>query len=267
LRTDEITIGVFLPITAIAPYNVARRLSEMTPLLTKQFMKVLLPLASELHAENDHQRLRQVLVAGTRITLALSGAIGVSLIVLSEPLLRLWVGAEYVSAAPLVTLLTIAGIFAACQWPAGAVLQGMARHRVLAVTALTCGLANLCLSLALVRRLGLPGVALGTLIPSVAEFAVVLPIAMRLVGLTWPTVVSKVLLPGLVPAVLMGLVLAWFGRDLSGEAWPATVLVGVLGLMVFAIAYWALGASRAERETYRGLAFSAFRFATGWLRR
>jgi O-antigen/teichoic acid export membrane protein len=266
-RTDEITIGIFLPLAAIAPYNVARRLSEMTQLLTKQFMKVLLPLASELHAENDHARLRQVLLAGTRITLALSGAIGVALIVLSEPLLRLWVGPQYASAAPLVALLTTASLFAACQWPAGAVLQGMARHRVLAATALICGAANLSLSVALVGPLGLTGVALGTLIPSVVEFVVVLPIAMRLVGLPWGTMLGKVLLPGLSPALLMGLVLAWLGRDLGQSSWAATILVAAAGLGVFAVAYLALGASQAERDTYRGLAFSAFRLATGWLRR
>jgi len=57
-RTDEIIIGFFLPISQVGSYNIARRLSETTQTLTRQFMKTLLPLASQLHAEQDAGRLR-----------------------------------------------------------------------------------------------------------------------------------------------------------------------------------------------------------------
>jgi O-antigen/teichoic acid export membrane protein len=266
-KTDEITIGAFLPVVAIAPYNLARRLSEATQVLTKQFMKVLLPLASELHAENDQMRLRRLFTAGTRLTLAVSVAIGGTLILLARPIITLWVGAAYADAASLVAILTAASLLATAQWPAAAVLQGMARHRLLAATALGSGLANLALSIALVRPYGLAGVALGTLIPNVLEFCIVAPFAMKVIGVSPATASREILLPALAPAALMGLAVYGWQQFSAPTSLVETVLTAAAALGVYALAYLGMGASRAERQTYRGLAFSVFRFARTQLRR
>ena len=47
-KTDEIVIARALPLATVAPYSIARRLSELPTILTYQFVRVLLPLASEL---------------------------------------------------------------------------------------------------------------------------------------------------------------------------------------------------------------------------
>jgi O-antigen/teichoic acid export membrane protein len=70
-------------------------------------------------------------------------------------------------------------------WPAASIIQSMARHRPLAAMSLGSGLANLGLSVALVHRYGLTGVALGTLIPTSVEcIGFGLPYALRVVGVT-----------------------------------------------------------------------------------
>jgi O-antigen/teichoic acid export membrane protein len=263
-RSDEITIGAFLPIAAIAPYNVARRLSETTYVLTRQFMKVLLPLASELHAENDLVRLRRVYLGGTRVTLGLSLLIGGTLIALARPILTVWVGPAYADSSGLVVILTLASFLAAAQWPAGAVLQGMARHRLLGATALASGVANLALSIALVRPFGVTGVALGTLIPATLEFLVIVPFTLRLLGLSARAAVAQVLLPVVGPTTLMMLALYALQRLIV----PATLLpllfVAGAGAAVFGLAYLAFCATPAERSTYWGLAAGAGRLA--WAR-
>jgi O-antigen/teichoic acid export membrane protein len=258
-RSDEITIGAFLPIAAIAPYNVARRLSETTYVLTRQFMKVLLPLASELHAENDLERLRRVFVTGTRVTLALALLIGGTLIVLARPILTVWVGPAYADAGILVTILTTASFLAAAQWPAGAVLQGMARHRLLAATALGSGLANLALSIALVGPFGVTGVALGTLIPAAAEFAIILPYTLRRLNLSASAAVGQILLPAVGPTLLMGLVLYGLRLAVRPAALLPLLVVAGAGAGTFGLAYLAFCASPAERATYRDLAWGGLR--------
>jgi O-antigen/teichoic acid export membrane protein len=266
-KTDEITIAAFLPVAAIAPYSIARRLSEATYLLTKQFMKVLLPLASELHAENDFVRLRLIFTAGTRLTLALSLAIGGMLIILARPILTLWVGPAYAFASPLVAILATASFLAAAQWPAGAVLQGMARHRLLAATSLGSGLVNLAVSIALVRPLGLTGVALGTLIPNTIEFAIIIPYAMRAIGVSPAKFFKEVLLPILGPLLLMVSVLYGLRQVAELASLWSILLVGAVGFIFFGLGYLAMGASRAERQTYSTLAFSMFHSAKMYLRR
>jgi O-antigen/teichoic acid export membrane protein len=267
-RTDEITIGAFMAVAAVTPYNLARRLSEASYILTRQFMKVLLPLASELHAEQELGRLRLLLTAGSRLTLAISLAIGLPLIFLAGPLLTAWVGPEFAGNDHLVALLTAAGILAASQWPAMAVLQGMARHRVLAASSLLAGLANLALSVALVRPLGLTGVALGTLLPTAAEAALfVVPYTLKVTGVRPGEAVRSILLPALLPAAPMAATLYLLGRLVQPESLPAIGLVAAAGLLVYGSLYVAVGAGELERASYRSALAGGLRFAAAQLRR
>jgi O-antigen/teichoic acid export membrane protein len=266
-KTDEITVGAFLPLQAIAPYNLARKLSESIYTLTKQFMKVLLPLASELHAENDRVRLRSVFVTGTRLALAISIGIGSILIALRQPVLLLWVGKGYENAGPLIVILTIATFVSTSLWPAGAVLQGMARHRVLALTSFCNGLANLGISLALIKPLGLMGVALGTLIPNVLEFFVLMPFAMRVIGVSWGRALQDIFLPSIGPVVPMALTFYVLLRMLEPANLFVTIFVAACGFCVFMMSYLSLGITQIERKTAQGIAFSVFQIARTQIRR
>jgi O-antigen/teichoic acid export membrane protein len=168
-KSDEIVIGAFLQMNAVTPYAIARRLSELAQILTDQFMRVLVPLASELHAENDHVRLRAVYVIGTRLTLAIFVPIACMLVILAQPILTMWVGEAYADYAHLVIILTLASLIDTSQWPAGSVLQAMARHRPLAILSVGTGLTNVALSILLVPKFGLTGVAIGTLVPTTVQ--------------------------------------------------------------------------------------------------
>lgn len=254
-KTDEMTIGAFLPFRMIAPYNLARKMSETTHILTQQFMKVLLPLTSELHAENDLGRLRLVYTTGTRLTLAISLTLASLLIVLARPILSVWVGERYANAAPLVVILTLATLVATSQWPANTVLQGMARHRLLAATSLGSGVANLLLSIALIGPLGLTGVALGTLIPNVVEFAIVIPFAMRVMGVRGSEAVRKIFLPALSPALIMTLALLALQKLIEPSTLISIGLIAGMGVLVYMVAYLCIGASKAERQIYLDIAF------------
>ena len=57
-KTDEIVIGLFLPLAAVTPYALANRLSETAQIFAQQFIKVLLPIASMYDATDARERLR-----------------------------------------------------------------------------------------------------------------------------------------------------------------------------------------------------------------
>jgi O-antigen/teichoic acid export membrane protein len=129
-KTDEIVIGVMLPLSVLTPYALARKLSETAQLLTEQFLKLLLPLASELHAQDDKPRLRRLYLTSTRLSLVLFVPVGLILVILAGPILTVWVGAQYAAYSPLVAILTCASLIVTSQWAAVSILQGMARHRL-----------------------------------------------------------------------------------------------------------------------------------------
>jgi O-antigen/teichoic acid export membrane protein len=249
-RSDEIVIGLFMPVRAVGSYNIARRLSEATQTLARQFMKTLLPLASQLNAERDHQRLAALYKTGTRLSLAIMLVLGGTLVALAGPILAWWISSEYAALAGVVALLTAANLVAAIQWPATAILQATARHRVLAFSSLGAGLANLLLSIALVRPLGLAGVALGTLIPAVVEYlCVILPYSLRVTGVRPQEAMAEIYLPALLPALPMAVILYWLRVSLEPASLPAILAVGIVACATYGVGYVLLSATASERRT------------------
>jgi O-antigen/teichoic acid export membrane protein len=248
-KTDEVVIGVMLPLSVLTPYALARKLSETAQLLTEQFLKLLLPLASELHAQDDKPRLRQLYLTSTRLSLVLFVPVGLILVILAGPILTVWVGAQYATHATLVAILTCASLIVTSQWAAVSILQGMARHRLLAWTSLASGVAYLALSIVLAPHFGIVGIALGTLIPVVIEcLLVVLPYSLHTIGVTLRQFSLSVILPALLPALPMITALL-IGRKMMVQAsLPGLALISAVALLLYLVVYLRFGASVEERR-------------------
>jgi len=254
-KTDEIVIGASLPIASVTPYAIARRLSEIPQLLTDQFLRVLMPLASQLNAVEDDSRLRGLYLTSTRLTLALDVPLVCGLIVLSGPFLTVWVGAEYAGVAYLVTILSLASLADISLWPASSILQGMARHRPLAIFAIGSALANLALSIWLVHPLGVAGVALGTLVPTSIEcVCFVTPYAMRQNGVSVRALAGEILGPSLLPAVPMLAVLYTLREWLHPNSYLAIGAIGMVGVVVYGLLYLVLSRGQPEQALVRRVA-------------
>jgi O-antigen/teichoic acid export membrane protein len=261
-KTDEIVIGRFLPLVAVTPYNLARQLGNLPQLLTQQFLVLLLPLASEMNAGNERERLRSLHLVSTRLTLAVSLPFACGLTVLAGPFLTAWVGPGYAQYGHIVVLLTVASVIDTSVWPAAHILQGIARHALLAVAAIGTGLANLALSLALVNVWGVLGVALGTLIPTtVVCLGAVVPYALRVLGISTRQMLRHAYLPALLPAVPTLVVLYALREAFQPQGWFALLLVGGLGLLTYAAAYLSGRSSAMERRLARQLAVQTLRLA------
>jgi len=259
-KTDEIVIGALIPVSAVTPYAIAHRLSELPQMLTDQFLRVVPPLASELEAGAQRERLLALYTTATRLTLAVFLPLAGALTVLAAPILTLWVGAEYADYGYLVGILTLASLIDTSQWPGGAVLQGMARHRPVAVLSVASGIANLVLSVILCRRLGLVGVAIGTLVPTaVVCLGLVQPYAMRIIGASARQMLREVYLPALLPVPLMALTLYGLRSAFQPVSIVAVITVAGAGALVYAVAYFGMTAPADDRESGRRLIASAFR--------
>lgn len=254
-ETDALVIGAFLPLGSLTPYALALRLGGLATIAAGQFTGVILPVASQLSAADDRHRLRSLYLSSMRLTLAMLMPLGLVVIVLAGPILTVWVGRGYAMNAGLVAVLATATILDAVLWPAGYVLQGIGRHRPLAWIALASGAANLMLSIALVQTIGLLGVALGTLIPTSLEAALlVLPLAARELDIRATELVREVILPALAPSVPMVLVLMVLERSVDLTWLPAIVATAVLAVAVYGVLYLSLDAARAERRLCLDLA-------------
>jgi O-antigen/teichoic acid export membrane protein len=262
-KTDEIEVAAFMPLSAVAPYALAHRLADLAQTLADQFLQVLLPLASELHAEQDAARLRQLYLVSSKVTLAILVPLACTLIVFARPLLGVWVGADYAGSAYLVTLLVLAVLVDTSQWPATTLLQGMARHRPVMLVAFASAAANVLLSILLVGRLGLAGIALGTLIPTTFEnLLFVLPYTLRVLHVGIRDVLEQVVLPVSVPALPLLLLLLALDQTFGLSSWLALAAAAAAGGLVYATAYLLLGASAVERRLCREAALGTLHFVS-----
>jgi O-antigen/teichoic acid export membrane protein len=147
-------------------------------------------------------------------------------------------------SVPVLQVLALAVAIRVGSGTATALLKGAGRHKMLAYVNLATGVANLGLSIILVRRWGLIGIAVGTLVPiAFNAFVVVFPAACRRVGLPFRTLLARSVLPALWPAVVVGAVLT-LTRAVSSTTLPAVftqiAFGGLLYLVLFVAAIGSL---------------------------
>jgi O-antigen/teichoic acid export membrane protein len=254
-RLDAVVIAAALPIRFVSPYSFAMTLANGIGSVTDQFGKVLLPVAAQVGASSERSALRSLFVSSTRLTMAITFAVGMPVAILGGRILGIWVGHGFSVYGSVATLLAIAAIVDLASYPAAAVLQGIERHGPIAWMSLASGVANVALSIALVGPWGIRGVAAATLIASAAEvILLVLPYAARELGVT-PRQFCLEVLVRLVPAVavLTGVLI---GGDalLAVTSVPRLVLVVGVALIAYSLVYATFGASRTERDAYRSAA-------------
>lgn len=261
-RLDALVIAAALPVQLVTPYNFAQRLADGTRIATDQFGKVLLPLASEIRVTRNSQALRALYLTATRLTLAIAFGVGLPVALLGSTILELWVGQEFARYGVLVTVLTLAAIVDLPSYPAAAVLQSIERHGRLAFIAIASGVANLALSIVLVRTHGVEGVAFATLVASGIEIVgFVLPFAAKVLDVSWRDLAGQVLARLVVPIGALAALLFLMRAVVPPTSLPRLAVVVAVPLAGYAAAYAFVGAAPTEREAYRSAAGTVGRIA------
>lgn len=223
--TDSVVIGIFLGAKAITFYAIAGSLVNYGRNVVSLAADTFAPVASRLDAKSDWIGLQKLQILGTRITLLIGLPMCLGFLFLGKQFIVLWMGSQYAVSALYLTVLTIPQFTSMTQYISAQVLVGMARHKVLAYIAFAEGTANLLLSIFLVRRIGLVGVAWGTAIPHLITTSVVIPIyTLRTLRMTWSTYIRE----GFVRPIV--------------SAFPAAALCYVFSVVVVR-PFWALFAA------------------------
>jgi O-antigen/teichoic acid export membrane protein len=247
---DTIVIGAMLDTTAIAIWTVGQKLAQLAQQMTNQLNEALFPSVVDSDAAQRPDRLQLILVQGTRLSLALAAPLCLGLIVLAGPLIHSWVGPKFAaSVLPtqiMLTVVLVRGMTAS----ANLILKGAGQHRFLTATNATTAVVNVLLSVALVRPLGLLGVALGTLIPvGVSALFVLYPAACRRVNLPIRRAVAEAIWPAAWPAMVMVAVL-WLTRGLLTSGLVGVAIQLAVGGLVDVALFVGLAIGAEERRFY-----------------
>lgn len=184
------------------------------------------------------------------------------ILALGPAFIERWIGAEYLDVFPALALVVAAnGLYRGSAETNSRILQGTARHRILALGSILHGVVNAALSVLFIELgFGLFGVALGLVLPGVAIWYCWIPNATcRLIGEKRRTYWARQ-----IKTTAIGIAACvgpfWLARRFAAPNYATLiVLAGVCASCYFAFVYL-FGTTRAEKEK------SARFVATFWRR-
>ena len=261
-QLDQVIIGIFLGSGAVAVWAPAERLASGVQRLTNQLNAVLFPTIVDSDALQQRQRLQEILLQGTRLSLAMVVPVSAMLMVLADPLVRAWLRGQADAVAgciPVIQILAVGVAVRVGNATGNTLLKGSGGHRLVAWVNLATGVANALLSIVLVRRYGLIGVAWGTLVPIVLAATLVLyPAACRRVGISVWRAVSEAIFPAVWPAFVMGAGLV-FVRDISSGTLLAVALQALGSGLLYLALFLGVAIGRRDRAYYAAKAAQLMR--------
>jgi O-antigen/teichoic acid export membrane protein len=245
---DALVIGAFLSTNAVAVWVVGQRLAEVTQRFTNQLSEVLFPSIVDHDTANRLDRLQSIFMVSTRLSIALVLAIGGALMLMAGPLVSAWVGPGFEGSVAVVRLLTLTVIVRVACSTSATLLKGAGRHRTVAYANVVSSLANLALSVVLVTRIGLTGVALGTLLPvSAAALLVLFPAGCRRVGVPLRRAIAEAVWPALWPVAIMAAFVV-LTRPSVGNSLVAVVCETAAAAGVYALTFVLVSVHAHERR-------------------
>jgi len=181
--TDNLVVGAFLSAGAVTLYAIAGRFIEYLGQLVASLAQTFMPAASNLAERNQRDQLQRLLIQGTRAALFVSLPVGWVLFFRSFTFIGLWMGPQYAQpSGRILRILLLSTLPHAGNRVAGNIAFGLGKNKPFALWQSCEAVANLTLSIYLVRKIGLDGVAWGTVLPSLVSQIVL-----------WPRYISKLL--------------------------------------------------------------------------
>jgi O-antigen/teichoic acid export membrane protein len=246
-NTDNIVIGYFLTLEAVALYTIAQKLIKLLNGLVFQLVDVLFPAFSALAAVGDKEKMIRYYRNAVEMSLLFSTPAMIGFFVFGKSLLQLWVGSTYSAGYSVLMILSIAMFFHYPAHVGSLLLISIKKHKTLSYITIADALGNLIMSILLIRPFGINGVAMGTAIAMFVSNAIVIPLYIdNVLGIPHSYFVGyyvKIILVAAFPVIAAILLKHFIGQ----HHLVTTILeMGVIALLFFVL-YWAFALSRENK--------------------
>ena len=179
-QTDTVIIGALLPIGVVTFYAIASNLAEYARQLVSAISRIVQPRASAADASGGTDSVRVMFLEIAPRASLLTVPIALTFLLRGDRFISLWMGPEYAAqASPVLWVLAVGVWFVGGRMITTATIMGINRHRPLAAAFSAEAVANVGLSIAFIGSLGLSGVALGAVIPSLCVSLVFMPMYLK----------------------------------------------------------------------------------------
>jgi len=237
-KSDQLVISLTIGVAAVAVYQAGYKMGEMLGLFSVQLQQVLSPAAAAMYAQGDDSGLKNLLLRSSRLTFLLVTPCYLLSAVYLEPLIRLLTGMKtvprdtwWIGQALLMAVFS-SQLTNSCT---KRVLMMCGDEKRLLFISITDALANLVLSIMLAYRIGVLGVAIGTMIPTVLiGWLWVIPMTVGRLKLSFGSYVSYHLQDTVVPLAVFSAILTVLALWVPASATSGFLELGWRGALCMA---------------------------------
>ena len=178
-NTDNVLIGYFLDTASVTKYAIAAGFIVYLRAFIHAVSFPLRPVISHYETTDKLGNIKFIYTRGIKYFSFLTFIVGGVTINFADYLILLWMGPGYETSALMLKILILPAAIFLPQAIAVSVMYGVDKHRNLLYIIIVEGLSNLILSILLVGKYGMTGIALGTAIPQVIIYLLVVPVVIR----------------------------------------------------------------------------------------
>lgn len=247
---DKIIIGTLLSSTFVTDYDIANRIHSMALMAMGLAPSVVMPTASAFHAGDEKDRLRILLVKGTKYTLALALPVIVALFVLAEPIISYWISPSYSNVALYARLFLTYLLFWSAVQIGWNMLVGVKEVKPIVRIQIFSVILNLGLTLFLVPRVGVAGTMIGTIIGNAVAFFPYMKLIFKRFDVKAGYFFRTVILAVYPQAVASGVMLFLMTLVRYPQSLVEVGLYALAAIIVFYILFYFTGMDSEDKERF-----------------
>ena len=245
--SDAFVIGYFLTAAAITIYTIPWSLSEYSNKLIFAVAQTFVPVFSEQDAPEGATRGNQAIydtyIIGTKAILVLSNLLCIGMLTLGDHFIGIWMGPKYaVECSTLLTIMFITQLIKSPQLLSYSILLGTANHQKFSTYNMLFSVANLLLSILLIQKFGLIGVAAATAFTQILFYSVVTPVlTSKVVNFSLIAYFKETYLRSVPASLLLFGVLSYFAKFHPPTGYVSLIGEAILAAIIYiAVIYWTL---------------------------
>jgi O-antigen/teichoic acid export membrane protein len=236
-KLDSAIIGRFINVGAVGVYNIAAIIYGYLLYLIISLSGVFQPRLAALAGVVSKTDFNDIIIRYSVIVANFAAAVGAVALCTGEDFLKMWLPGNFqdVDAATKSLLILVVALMAGkMQDVAVNALRAVKKHKYYAIQTILEGFAHLTLSILLVRRFGIVGVAVGTAITAIIAKIIVQPLYFcRLFNIKWSHYMLKCIVRPLI--VVSGIYLLFYNYVIlfTVNSYPMLFLKGIVILFLY----------------------------------
>jgi O-antigen/teichoic acid export membrane protein len=248
--TDPMVIGAFLGASAVPFYMIPSNFVGQARGLIWSVTKIFLPAFSGLDALKEKEKVRSLYFGASRYMLGIIVPLNGGIALLGPSFLEHWMGREYAAKGLYVLyIITAVQIFSFMNPFCKRFLTAIDRHEILARVGVISATVNLALSICLVQQIGIEGVALGTLVPTMIFEPYLLYKSSQELGSTVMEYLRSVLLPLVLPTAGFTLFLCVLVSKVTVQSLFDVLWMAIASMLLYTPLFFVFSMKCNERQS------------------